>query len=189
MKLLGIGTFKPPTKERLANTPADLPFSKADLASGSWSFAVRYESGTQDSDADPYVGRYLRAVRSFLLTLGSTTVDFPVNESEIHVSDGSLGYPERELIKLQASMRTPSGPMRVSWNQVHQTPSRMDLRGVPGLLASDALPTPSLLANLPTDRPFDRFLLLRVDSLTQQEPLVYLSSSALSVSSRPVESP
>lgn len=188
IELLGNGTFKPPSGDRSANIPADLPFSKADLASGAWSFAIRYENSATDSDADPYVGRYVGAVRSFRLRVGSTTIDLPVAESEIVVSDGGLGYPERESIKLQASMRTPYGPMRVSWNQVHQTDSRMDLRGMPGLLASDALPTPSLLAHLPTDRPFDRFLLLRLDSPKQSQPLLYLSSSALSVTGRPFAS-
>ncbi len=189
VELLGTGTFKPPTPERLTNVPADLPFSRADLASGTWSFATRYEDRTADSDPDPYVGRYVGAIRSFRMTVGAVTVDLPVDRAEIIVSDGGLGFPERESIQIQVSSKTPYGVIRVSWTQIHQTTSRTDLRGASGLLASDALPAPSMVANLPSDRPFDRFLLLRVDSPTQVRPLLYLSSSSLSVSSRPVGAP
>lgn len=189
IELFGTGTFKPPLRERLANLPADLPFSMADLASGSWSFLVRYEDQTRDSDPDPYVGRYAGAIRAFRLTVGATTVDLPVGSAELVVSDGGLGFPERESIRMQTTAQTTYGAMRVSWIQIHQTASRMDLRGASGLLPSDALPSPSVLANLPTDRLFDRFLLLRVDSPRQAQPLLYLSSSLLSVSARPIAIP
>ena len=189
IELLGTGTFKPPQPERTANVPVGFTFTKSDLASGTWSFAVRYEDRTSDSDPDPYVGRYAGAVRAFRLTVGSTTVDLPVDQAEVVISDGGLGFPERESIRLQVTSRTPYGVMRVAWVQVHQTATRMDLRGGPGLLASDALASPSLLADLPTDRRFDRYFLLRVDSPTQVQPLLYLSSSTLSVSGRPVATP
>lgn len=189
MELLGTGTFKPLPAERLATFPAGLPFSKADLASGAWSFAMRYEDRTQDSDPDPYVGRYLGAVRSFRLRVGASSVDLPVDRTEIVVSDGGLGFAERESIQIQATSTTPYGVMRVSWVQIHQTPGRTDLRGAPGLLASDVLPTPSLLANLPTDRPFDRFFVVRVDSPGQPQSLFYLSSSTWSVSGKPFAAP
>ncbi len=185
IEVLGLGTFTPPTPDRLANVPADLPFSKADLASGKWSFIVRYEDRTADSDFEPYVGRYGRAIHAFRLTVGSTTIDLPVDHAELIVSDGGLGFPERESIRIETRAQTPYGTIQVGWIQTHQTASRMDLRGAPGLLASDAMPSPSVMAHLPTDRQFDRFLLVRVDSPSQVQPLLYLSSSQLSVSTRP----
>jgi hypothetical protein len=189
IELLGTGTFKPLVSERMANIPPGLPFSKTDLTSGTWAFALRYEDRTGDSDPDPYVGRYTGAVRSLRVTVGSTTVELPVDRSEIVVSDGGLGFTERESIRLEVTSHTPYGMVRVSWIQSHQTGDRVDLRGSPGLLAGDALPSPSLVANLPTDRRFDRFLLLRVDSPRQLQPLLYLSSSTLAVSARPFAAP
>ena len=81
------------------------------------------------------------------------------------------------------------GVMRFSWNQIRQTPTRLDQRGATGVLASDALPPPALVAELPTDRPFDRFFLFRVDAPNQAQPLLYLSSSTLAVSARSVAAP
>ena len=188
-ELAGTGTFKPPSTERFANVPADLPFSKADLASGIWSFALRYDDRTPDSDPDPYVGRYVGAIRAVRLSVGSTNVELPVNQSEIVVSNGGLGFPERESLRMQVTSKTPYGVVRVSWNQIHQTATRMDLRGAPGLLSSDALPVPSVLANLLTARAFDKFFLLRVDAPTQLQPLLYLSSSTLSVTVEAVSAP
>ena len=189
MELVGTGTFKPPQPELTANVPVGFMFTKSDLASGTWSFAVRYEDRTPDSDPDPYVGRYGGAVRACRLRVGSTTVDLPVDQGEILISDGGLGFPERESIRVQVTSRTPYGVIQVAWVQIHQTATRADLRGGPGLLASDALPRPSLLADLPTDRRFDKYLLLRLDSSTQAQPLLYLSSSTLSVSGSPVATP
>jgi hypothetical protein len=65
VKLSGGGTFKPPSAEQLAALPADLGFSRADLASGNWSFSVRYDDSIPDKDPDPYVARYLGAIRAF----------------------------------------------------------------------------------------------------------------------------
>lgn len=189
VELTGTGTFKPLPPEGMAKLPANLPFTKTDLSSGTWSFQVRYEDRTADSDPDPYIGRYNGAIRAFRLTVGTTALDLPVDRAELIVSDGGLGFPERESIRMQTSAQTPLGPLQVSWIQIHQTAQRIDLRGAPGLLTSDALPAASLLANLPTNRPFDRFLLLRVDSPSQAQPLLYLSSSQLTVSARPVIAP
>ena len=188
-ELIGTGTFKPLPPEERSKLPAQLPFTKTDLASGIWSFQVRYEDRTADSDPDPYVGRYGASIRSFRLTVGSTALDLPVDRAELVVSDGGLGFPERESIRMQTSARTALGTMQVSWVQVHQTAQRADLRGAPGLLTSDALPPASVLANLPIDRPFNRFLLLRVDSPLGGQPLLYLSSSQLTISARPVVAP
>jgi len=189
VELIGMGTFKPVPPEGMANLPANLPFSKTDLASGTWSFQVRYEDRTADSDPDPYVGRYNGGIRAFRLIVGTTALDLPVDRAELIVSDGGLGFPERESIRIQASAQTALGALQVSWVQIHQTARRTDLRGAPGLLTSDALPAASLLANLPTDRRFDRFLLVRVDSPSQTQPLLYLSSSQLTVLARPVIAP
>lgn len=189
VELIGTGTFKPIPPEGLAKLPENLPFKKTDFASGTWSFQVRYEDRTADSDPDPYVGRYGGAIRAFRLTVGTTALDLPVDRAELIVSDGGLGFPERESIRMQTSARTALGTLQVSWVQVHQTAERTDLRGAPGLLTSDALPAASLLANLPTDRPFNRFLLLRVDSPLEVQPLLYLSSSHLTLSAQPVIAP
>ena len=189
IELIGTGTFKPLPPDGLATLPVNLPFSKTDLVSGTWSFQVRYEDRAADSDLDPYVGRYSGAIRAFQLTVGTTALDLPVDRAELIVSDGGLGFPERESIRIQASAQTALGVLQVSWVQIHQTTQRTDLRGAPGLLTSDALPAASLLANLPTDRRFDRFLLVRVDSPAQTQPLLYLSSSQLTVLARPVIAP
>lgn len=185
IEVLGTGTFKPLTPEHVAIIPADLPFSRADLTSGRWSFIVRYEESTADSEPDPHIGRYGRAIRAFRLTVGSTTIDLPVDHAEILISDGGQGFPERESIRIQTSTPAPYGVIQVAWIQTHQTASRMDLRGAAGLLASDTLPPSSMMAHLPTDRRFDRFFLLRVDSPSQTAPLLYLSSSQMRVSARP----
>lgn len=189
IELLGTGTFRPLRPEDMAKLPVSLPFSRTDLASGTWSFRVRYEDRTADSDPDPYVGRYNGAIRAFRMTVGATSLDLPIDGAQLIVSDGGLGFPERESIRMQASVQTALGALQVSWMQIHQTAQRTDLRGAPGLLTSDALPAASFLANLPTNRPFDRFLLVRVDSPTQAQPLLYLSSSQLTVLARPAIAP
>jgi hypothetical protein len=189
VELIGTGTFKPVSPEGMANLPASLPLSKTDLASGTWSFQIRYEDRTPDSDPDPYVGRYNAAIRAFRLIVGTTALDLPVDRAKLIVSDGGLGFPERESIRIQVSAQTAIGELQVSWVQIHQTAQRTDLRGAPGLLTSDALPPASLLANLPTDRRFDKFFLVRVDSPSQTQPLLYLSSSQLTVLARPVIAP
>ncbi len=189
VELLGTGTFMPFSAERLARVPATLPFSAGDLASGNLSFAIRYDDRSADSDPDPYVGRHIGAIRAVRLTVGSKTLELPVQQTEIVVSDGGLGFPERESIRLQATAKLTHGVMQFSWTQVRQTPTRMDLRGATGAIASDAMPAPALVAHLPTDRPFDRFFLVRVDAPDQARPLLYLSSSTLSVSARPLAAP
>ena len=184
--LLGTGTFKPPSAEQLASLPAGIAFSRADFASGTWSFLVRYEDRTSDADPDPYVGRYVGAIRVFRLTVGTTTVDLPADQAELVVSDGGLGFPHRESIRLEASSPSPYGVMRVGWVQLNQSPNQTDLRGVPGSLASDSLPEPSMIAKLATSSVFDRFLLLRIDRAGgEPQPLLYISSSKVLVLASP----
>lgn len=189
IELLGTGTFKPPATEKLANLPADLAFSRTDFASGTWSFLVRYEDRTADADPDPFVGRYVGAIRVFRLTVGTTTVDLPADQAELVVSDGGLGLPYRESIRLEASAPWPYGVLRISWVQLNQPSHQTDLRGVPGSLTRDSLPEPSIIANLATSSPFDRFLLLRIDRAGgDPQPLLYISSSKVSVLASPAAS-
>jgi hypothetical protein len=184
--LSGTGTFKPPSAEQVARLPADLVFTRQDLASGTWSFLVRYEERSSDTDPDPYVGRYKGAIRMFQLTVGATTVNLPVDRAELVVSDGGLGFPYRESVRLEASEQTPHGVMRAGWIQLNQPPSQTDLRGAPGVLPSDAMPEPSTVAKLSTHNAFDRFFLLRLDQPgAQSQPLFYISSSDVSVLTRP----
>ena len=187
--LLGNGTFKAPSAEKLANLPADLAFSRTDFASGTWSFLVRYEDRTADADPDPFVGRYVGAIRVFRVTVGTTTVELAVDQAELVVSDGGLGLPYRESIRLEASAPGPYGVLRVSWVQLNQPSHQTDLRGAPGSLTSDSLPEPSIIANLATSSPFDRFLLLRIDRADgEPQPLLYISSSKVSVLASPAVS-
>jgi hypothetical protein len=179
--LSGSGMFKPPSEEQLAGLPADLAFTRTDLASGKWSFFVRYEDRTGDADADPFVGRYVGAIRAFRVTVGSTTVDLPVDQAELAISDGGLGFAHRESIRLAARSVAPYGLLRVDWVQLNQRARSDDLRGAGGALSSDSMPMPSTIANLATSSAFDRYLQLRIDRPGDSRPLLYLSSSKLSV--------
>jgi hypothetical protein len=182
INLTGTGTFKAPSAEQLASLPADLAFSRTDLASGHWSFVVRYDDHTSDADPDPYGGRYLGAIRVFRLTVGSTTVELPVDQAELWVSDGGFGAPHRESIRLEAKSLAPYGVLRVGWIQLNQRSRSDDLRGATGALSSDAMPAPPTVANLATSSPFDRYLQLRIDRPgDESRPLLYLSSSKVSV--------
>lgn len=184
--LSGTGTFKPPSAEQVGRLPGEVAFAPADFASGTWSFLVRYENLTPDADPDPHVGRYVGAIRALRLTIGATTVELPADQVQLVVSDGGLGLSHRESIRLEASSPTPYGVMRVAWVQLNQRPDRTDFRGAPGSLPNDALPTPSMIANLATSSPFDRFLLLRIDGPGgEPKPLLYISSSNVSVRAGP----
>jgi hypothetical protein len=179
--LSGTGTFKPLSAEQLTRLPADLAFSRADLSSGQWSFVVRYEDRTFDTDPDPFVGRYAGAIRTFRLTVGSTTVEMPVDQAELSISDGGLGFPYRESIRLEAKSPAPYGTLRVGWVQLNQKSRSDDLRGAAGALPADSMPVPSTIASLAGASPFDRFLQLRIDRPGEPQPLLYLSSSKVSV--------
>jgi len=199
IQLAGVGSFKPPTPAQLATLPQDLGFSRSDLASGQWSFSVRYDDSSPDGDPDPLTGRYRGAIRAFRLVLGGTSIDFPVTQAQILVSDGGGGFPNRESVRVEAKSVLPSGILRFSWIQVNQLPSGIDLRGAAGVLSSDALPTASMVANLNTANPYDRFVELRIDRqgsfggdsqpLPASPPLLYLSASKLSVTAGPVTAP
>jgi len=92
-----------------------VPFTRAELASGSWSFEARYDDSVPDSDPDPYVGRYVGAVRAFRLVIGATTLDLPVDQTEIVVSDGGGNFPNRESVRMELKApRHPSGRFKSS---------------------------------------------------------------------------
>jgi len=182
INLSGKGTFKSPSAEQLAALPADLGFSRSDLASGNWSFFVRYDNSTPAGASAPYVGRYAGVIRAFRLVIGTTTVNLPVDQAEIVISDGGASFANRESIRVETKAAMPFGILRLSWVQVNQQAKGVDLRGPAGLLASAALPPYAMVANLPTVSPYDRFLELRVDRPGgDPRPLLYLSSSQLSV--------
>ncbi len=186
----GSGSFKPPSATQLAPLPDDSCFSRADLASGKWSLSVRYDDSMTDSNPDPYSGRYVGAFHVFSLVVGGTTVNFPVDQAQILVSDGGGGFPNRESIRLEATTSTSCGLVHLSWIQINQQPQGTDLRGPAGVLASDALPPYAKVANLPTTSPFDRYLELRIDNPGDgSRPLLYLSSSRLSVTAGPATAP
>lgn len=186
VQLTGSGSFKPPTTAQLAALPTDLGFTSSDLASGSWSFSVRYDDSMRDAEPDPHAGRYAGAISAFRLVIGSTTVDLPVAQAQIVVSDGGNGFPNRESIRVETKALLPSGLLRLSWIQINQQDKSTDLRGAAGLLANDALPASPVLANLAAASPFDRYLELRIDRPGgDPKPLLYLSSSRLSVTAGP----
>ncbi|TAM46395.1 MAG: hypothetical protein EPN61_05375 [Burkholderiaceae bacterium] len=190
MVVSGSGSFKPPSAQQLAPLPDDSCLSRADLASGKWSFSVRYNDSMTDSNPDPYLGRYGGAFHAFSLVLGGTTINFPVDQALILVSDGGGGFPNRESIRLEATTSMPCGLVHLSWIQINQQPQGTDLRGPAGVLASDALPPYAKIANLPVTSPFDRYLELRIDSRgVSSQPLLYLSSSKLSVTAGPATAP
>ena len=190
IQLSGSGTFRPPSAEQLAVLPTDLGFSRSDLASGKWSFSVRYTDSVQDTDPDPLIGRYARSIRAYRLVIGNTAVDLPVDQGHIIVSDGGGGFQNRESVRVETTALLPAGRLRLSWVQINQQTQGIDLRGTVGSLTSDALPAYAALAQLAAASPFDRFLELRIDRPgADSKPLLYLSSSQLTVTASPATAP
>ena len=190
INLSGKGTFKIPSADQLAALPTDLGFSQSDLASGSWSFFVRYDDSKPDASSAPYVGRYVGSIRAFRLMIGSATINLPVDKAEIVISDGGGSFANRESIRVETKAAMPSGILRLSWVQVNQQAKDVNLRGPAGLLSSVELPPYAMVANLPNVSPHDRFLELRVDNAGgDSRPLLYLSSSQLSVTAGPATAP
>jgi hypothetical protein len=143
-----------------------------------------------DSDPDPYVGRYVGAVRAFRLVIGATTLDLPVDQTEIVVSDGGGNFPNRESVRMELKAQLPAALLRLAWVQVNQQRVGTDLRGAPGVLQSDALPPYTAMAQLTVANPADRFLELRIDRPAGgSPPLLYLSSSQPTVTARPITAP
>lgn len=190
IQLSGNGTFKPPSAEQLAALPADLGFSRNDLASGRWSFSVRYDDSARDTEPNPMVGRYTGAIHAYRIVIGATTMDLPVDQADIVVSDGGGAFPNRESLQVETTAPVPSGRLHLSWVQVNQQPKGTDLRGPAGSLVNDALPPYPVMAHMTTDSPFDRFLELRIDRPgTDSKPLLYLSSSQMTVTAGPSTAP
>ncbi len=187
LEMVGAGSFKPLPSDQLAKLPQGAVFSQADLSSGALSFRVRYEDSAPDADPDFYVGRYDRAIRAVQLTVGATTINLPPENVELIVSDGGLGFPDRESVRVKSWLSTPAGVLRFSWVQSYQAADRKDLRGAPGSLSGDALPERSVLANLVTSSRFDKFIVLELSAPADVQPLVYISSSQVSVAAAPAQ--
>lgn len=186
--LFGNGRFKPLTAEQLAALPANLPFTRADLSSGTWSLQARYDDSVPDTDPDAYMGRYAGSVQAFRLVVGSTAIDLPESQSEIVVSDGGQGFTQRESIRLEVKAPVAAGLLRMAWVQLNQQPAGTDLRGKAGILRSDAMPAAAAMAKLAVANPADRFLELRIDQpgATNAALLLYLSTSQPTVTARPI---
>jgi len=183
--LSGSGRFKPASIQSIQDSASVLPFSPADLASGTWSFLMHYDDQAADVDPDPYVGRYAGAIRVFRVTIGNTTVELPTQRAELLVSDGGEGFRNRESIRFAATTATAAGrTLTAGWIELNQKTATEDLRGAHGLLTSDRLPDAQTIASFGSSNPFDRFFLLRIDA-GEGRPLLYLTSSQVSVASKP----
>lgn len=188
-ELSGSGRFRPPAAELLARLPADLPFTRADLESGRWSFQARYDDAVPDGDPDPRVGRYVGAVQALRLVIGATTLELPAAQAALVVSDGA-DVASRESVRLQAQAVLPAGVLRFAWMQANQQARTADLRGPASALPGDALPPAARLAELAVAHAADRYLELRLDAPgAGAAPLLYLSTSQPAVASAPAATP
>lgn len=178
----GDASFRVPADTTLAALPADAPVRAADLRGGTLSFELSYDDATPDAEADPWTGRYERAIRAFRVRIGDTLLDMPVSSARLVVSDGGQGRMYRESVQFVADARSGGYTVQAGWVQLNQAAMTTDLRGVAGVLDGDRLPTPSRLVALPTSGEFDRAFFLRIDAPGDaSRPLLYLSTSKLSV--------
>lgn len=178
----GEAWFKVPADTTLAALPADAPVRAADLRGGTLSFELSYDDATPDADADPWTGRYERAIRTFRVRIGDTLLDMPVASARLVVSDGGQGRMYRETVQFVADARASGYTVQAGWVQLNQGAMTADLRGATGVLDGDRLPAPSRLVALPTSGEFDRAFYLRIDAPGDAaRPLLYLSTSKLSV--------
>ena len=178
----GDASFKVPADTSLAALPADAPVRAADLRGGTLSFELSYDDATPDADADPWTGRYARAIRAFRVRIGDTLLDMPVSSARLVVSDGGQGRMHRESVQFVADARSGGYTVQAGWVQLNQAAMAVDLRGAAGVLDGDRLPAPSRLVALPTSGEFDRAFYLRIDAPGDAaRPLLYLSTSKLSV--------
>jgi hypothetical protein len=178
----GDASFKVPADTTLAALPADAPVRAADLRGGTLSFEIRYDDATPDADADPWTGRYERAIRVFRVRIGDTLLDMPVSSARLVISDGGQGRMHRESVQFVADARSGGYTVQAGWVQLNQAAMTADLRGAAGVLDGDRLPAPSRLVALPTSGEFDRVFYLRIDVPGDAaRPLLYLSTSKLSV--------
>jgi hypothetical protein len=178
----GDASFKVPADTTLAALPADAPVRAADLRGGTLSFELSYDDATPDADADPWTGRYERAIRVFRVRIGDTLLDMPVSSARLVISDGGQGRMHRESVQFVADARSGGYTVQAGWVQLNQAAMTADLRGAAGVLDGDRLPAPSRLVALPTSGEFDRVFYLRIDVPGDAaRPLLYLSTSKLSV--------
>jgi hypothetical protein len=182
VRVRGEASFKVPADTTLAALPADAPVRAADLRGGTLSFELSYDDAISDADADPWTGRYERAIRAFRVRIGDTLLDMPVSSARLVVSDGGQGRTYRESVQFVADARAGGYTVQAGWVQLNQAAMTADLRGATGVLDGDRLPAPSRLVALPTSGEFDRAFYLRIDaSGDAARPLLYLSTSRLSV--------
>lgn len=181
-EITGKGSFKVPAADQLARLPADAPFSQADLASGRIAFSLLLVDSVRDADADPYVGRYPGAVHRFTITVGRSSVRLPDSDTELSVSDGGLGKIDRESIRARASMQAGGNALKADWAQINQQADTADLRGTPGMLPNDAMPSAATLAKLANASRFEHALVVELNAAHGQGPvLLYLNTSTLTV--------
>ena len=160
----GQAVFKPLTEQQLAALPANSPFSRADLASGRLSFQMVINDAAPDTDPDPHTGRYPDALRRFRVTIGATTLDLPLSESEMLVSDGGNAKPCRESVRVQAKATANGFLLRAGWMQTNEPVGADDLRGARGALTSDAVPASTVLAGFPSPGPLDKMFFLKINA-------------------------
>ena len=176
----GAGSFKPQSAAQIAALPSDSPFSAADLASGSLSFSITWDDGVADSDPDPYSGVYPAAITQFLVKIGSTQIALPVGESQVRVSDGGAGAVYRESIRLQTTLAKPAYSLDAGWVLINEQPTTTDLRGAPGSLPSDAMPTADQMAGFGASGPNDKafYLVLKTPG-SDARPPIYINTSTI----------
>jgi hypothetical protein len=187
--LRGEGSFRAPPEVVLAALPASSPLRAADLRSGALSFEIVYDDGAPDADPDPYGGRYPSAIRAFRVRIGAATLELPLGQAELRVSDGGFGLAHRESLQLLASARHGEHVLRAGWVQIHQRSVTEDLRGAAGSIVGDAIPDVRTVAAFPTSGEFDRVFFVRLDPLADpRRPALYLSTSTMTVAPAPVGS-
>ena len=178
--IMGSGTFKSPGAAQITNLPTDSPFSAADLASGTLSFSINWDDSVADSNTDPYSGLYPTSITRFLVKIGNTQIALPVAPSQIQVSDGGFGAVYRESIRLQTILVTPVYSLDAGWVLLNQQPTTADLRGAPGSLRSDALPTANQMAGFGASGPHDKafYLILKTPG-SESRPAIYINTSTI----------
>jgi hypothetical protein len=183
MTVSATGTLRAPSDGRATTWPSTVGFTAADVATGRWSMEVVLDRAARDTDPDPWVGRYIGAVRSARITLGDATLQLPAAAMQVTVSDGGLGAPWRESVRIEVAVPQPDGDvLRVAWVQLNPQATTHELRGAAGCLSGDALPAPAAYEALQAASPFDSFLLVRLDPPEAgARPRAYVASSIATV--------
>ncbi len=177
-RISGVARFTPSQLEATGALPAQAPFSAADFGQGELSFDIGWDSAAPDSDADAHSGRYAGAVQAFTLGLGERRIALATDASELLVSDGGFGQPQRESLQLDVRARKDGLTLRAGWLQAHQADGDADLRGPGGVFAGDAIPPAALFAELPPPGATERaFFLVLAPEARPERPLLVLTTS------------